>query len=98
MATSNASRDAVDESIDHTQRIEQVNRRIKSIIESYEEISCIRVLNKEGIVITTSHEDTGIDKSTHEIFLRGKERVFIGDLHLSEFTHKYVLSVSALFY
>ncbi len=38
MATSNASRDAVDESIDHTQRIEQVNRRIKSIIESYEEI------------------------------------------------------------
>ena len=88
-------RDAVDESIDHTRRIEKVNQRIKTIIESHQEISRIRVLNKEGIVIASSHKDTGIDKSTHEIFLKGKERVFVGDLHLSSFTHKYVLSVSA---
>jgi len=87
-------RDAVDESIDHTQRIEQVNRRIKSIIESHHEISRIRVLNKGGIVIASSHEDTGIGKSAHEIFSKGKERVFVGDLHLSLFTHKYVLSIS----
>jgi len=87
-------RDAVDESIDHTRRIEKVNQRIKTIIESHQEISRIRVLNKEGIVIASSHKDTGIDKSTHEIFLKGKEGVFIGDLHLSSFTHKYVLGIS----
>ena len=94
MATGTPFRDAVDKSIDHTQRIGQVNRRIKSIIETHEEISRIRVLNKEGILIASSHEDTGIDKSAHVIFLEGKEGVFIGDLHLSSFTHKYVLSAS----
>jgi len=88
-------RDAVDESIDYTRRIEQVNQRIKNIIETHEEISRIRILDKEGIIITSSHEDTGIDKSTHEIFLEGKEGIFIGDLHLSSFTHKHVLSISA---
>ena len=45
------------------------------MIESYEEISQIRVLNKEGIIVTSSLEDTGIDKNAHEIFLKGKERV-----------------------
>ena len=52
-------------------------------------------MDKEGIIVASSHEDTGIDKSTHEIFLKGKEGVFVGDLHLSSFTHKYVLSISA---
>jgi len=47
------------------------------------------------MIIVSSHEDTGIDKSTHEIFLKGKEGVFISDLHLSQFTHKVVLSISA---
>ena len=55
----------------------------------------MRVLNKEGTVIASNYEDTGIDKSTHEIFLKGKEGTFISDLHLSSFTHKYVLSISA---
>lgn len=95
LATGILFRDAVDESIDTAQRIEMVKQRIKTIIESHREISRIRVLNKEGIIIVSTHEDTGIDKSTHEIFLKGKERAFVGDLHLSSFTHKYVLSVSA---
>jgi diguanylate cyclase (GGDEF)-like protein/PAS domain S-box-containing protein len=94
IATGIPFRNAVDESIDTAQRIEMVNQRIKTIIESHEEISRIRVLDKEGIVIVSSHEDTGMDKSAHEIFLKGKEGVFIGDLHLSSFTHKYVLSIS----
>ena len=82
IATGIPFRDAVDESIDTAQRIEMVNQRIKTIIETHKEISRIRVLDKEGIVIVSSHEDTGMDKSTHEIFLKGKEGVFIGDLHL----------------
>jgi C4-dicarboxylate-specific signal transduction histidine kinase len=87
-------RDAVDESFDYNRRIEKVSQRIKDIIETHEEISRIRVLDKEGIIIASSHEDIGIDKSAHEIFLKGKEGAFIGDLHLSSFTHQYVLSIS----
>ena len=95
MATGTSYRDAVDESIDYTRRIEKVNQRIKTIIKTRKEISRMRIVDKEGIVIASSHEDIGMDKSTHEIFLKGKEGVFVGDLHLSSFTHKYVLSVSA---
>ncbi len=94
-ATEVGFRDALNENIAQAQRIDFVNQRIKTIIETHGEISRIRVLDKEGIIIASSHEDTGIDKSTHEIFLKGKEGVFIGDLHLSSFTHKYVLSVAA---
>jgi len=94
VATGISFRDAVDVSIDHTQRIEKVTQRIKTVIETQEEISWIRVLDKEGIIIASSHEDTEVDKSTHEIFLKGNERTFIGDLHLSQFTHKVVLSIS----
>jgi len=95
LAAGNPFRDALNENIDHIQRTEQVNRRIKTVIESYDEISRIRVLNKEGIMIASSHKDTEIDKSSHEIFLKGKEGVFVDDLHLSSFTHKYVLSIAA---
>ena len=94
VATEVPLRDAVDKSIDHAQRIEKISQRIKNIIETHEEISRIRILNKEGIIIASSHENTGIDKSAHEIFLKGREGVFIGDLHLSLFTNKYVLSMS----
>lgn len=94
IATETIFRDAVGEGIDHPQRIEKVTQRIKTIVETYKEISRIRVLDKEGIIIASSNEDTGLDKSAHETFLRGKEGTFISDLHLSSFTHKYVLSVS----
>ena len=95
MATGNSFRDALNENIAQAQRIDFVNRRIKTIIETHEEISRIRILNKEGIIIASSYEDAGIDKIADEIFLKGREGVFIGDLHLSSFTHKYVLSISA---
>ncbi len=88
-------RDALNENIFRAQRISGVNQRIKTIIETHEEVSRIRVLDKEGIIIASSHEDTGIDKSAHKIFLEGKEGVFVGDLHLSSFTRRYVLSISA---
>ena len=85
---------AVDESIDLAQRTEMVNQRIKTIIQTHEEISRICVLDKEGIVIISSDEDAVLDKSALEIFLEGKEGSFIGDLHLSSLTRKYGLSVS----
>ncbi|MBU4361253.1 cache domain-containing protein [bacterium] len=51
VATGVAFRDAVDESIDHTPRIEKVKQRIKTIIETHEEISRVMILDKEGIII-----------------------------------------------
>ncbi|GAH79392.1 unnamed protein product, partial [marine sediment metagenome] len=95
LATEITFRDALNENIIRPQRTDEINQRIKTITETHGEISRIRVLNKEGMIIVSSHEDTGIDKSTHEIFLKGKEGVFISDLHLSQFTHKVVLSISA---
>lgn len=95
VATEITFRDALNENIIRAQRIDFITQRIKTIIETHEEISRIRVLDKKGNIIASSHEDIGIDKSTHKIFLKGKEGVLIGDLHLSLFTHKYVLSVSA---
>ena len=95
IATGIPFRDALNENIAQAQRMDMVKQRIKTIIKSYGEISRIRVLDKKGIIIASSHEDTGIDKSAHEIFLEGKERTFIGELHLSSFTHKYVLSISS---
>lgn len=86
--------DAVDESIVLTRKIEKVKQRFKIIFETHEKVSQISILDKEGIIIASSHEDTGIDKSTDEIFLKGKERSFIGDLHLSPLTHKYILCIS----
>ena len=95
LATEITFREALNENIIRAQRIDEVNQRIKTIIETHEEISRISILDKEGIIIASSREGTGIDQSTYEIFLKGREGVFIGDLHLSLFTNKYVLSISA---
>jgi diguanylate cyclase (GGDEF)-like protein len=95
LATEITFRDALNENIIRAHRIDEVNQRIKTIIETHEEISRISILDKEGIIIASSREGTGIDKSTHEIFLKGREGIFIGDLHLSLFTNTYVLSISA---
>jgi len=95
LATEITFRDALNENIFRAQRIDEVIQRIKTIIETHEEIDRISILDKEGIIIASSREGTGIDKSTHEIFLKGKEGVFVEDLHLSLFTNKYVLSISA---
>jgi len=85
----------VDENIDYTVRAEQCYLRIKSIIKAHKEISRIRVLDKEGRVVTSSHQDIGFDHSKDDIFLKGAEEIFISDLHISKFTGKPVLSISA---
>ncbi len=95
MATGDPFRVIVDPSKDYNQSIEQVNRRINAIIQSNEDISRVRVLDKNGIVIASSNPDVGFDKSASEIFLKGKEEVYISDLHTSEFTGIEVISVAA---
>jgi signal transduction histidine kinase len=95
MATGNPFRNTVDPSKDYNQSIEQVNRRINTIIQTNEDISRVRVLDKNGIVIASSHTDVGQDKSAKGIFLKGKEGVYISNIHVSEFTENAVISVAA---
>ena len=95
LASGNPFRDAVDPEKDYTRRLKQVNRRIESVIQSYEEISRIRVLDTDGIVIASSHADVGFDESSHEIFQKAKDSLYIRDVHISRFTGNEVMSYSA---
>lgn len=51
LATEISFRDALNENIFRAQRIDEVNQRIKTIIETHEEISRVMILDKEGIII-----------------------------------------------
>ena len=95
MATGIHFRNIVDPSKDYNQSIEQVNRRINTIIHTSVDISRIIILDKKGIVVASSHTDIGQNKSAAEIFLKGKEGVYIGDFHISNFTGNIVISVAA---
>ena len=79
----------------YTEEMNRTNIRIKNLIQSYQSISRVRVLNKEGIVIASSHTDIGYDLSAKEIFIKAKKGVYIGDMHISRFTENSVVSVSA---
>ncbi|MEA1945477.1 MAG: cache domain-containing protein [Euryarchaeota archaeon] len=95
LATGIPFRNAVDKSNNHTECIEMANLRINSTIQSHKDISRIRILDNNGIVIASSDADVGYDKSTSEIFLKGEEETYIGDIHTSVFTGEDVLSVAS---
>ena len=95
MATGNAFKEIVDESVVYNLKIKQVDKRIETAVSSNNAISRIRVLSKEGIVIASSNSDVGVDKSFHEIFLKGKKGVYMGDIHISDYTKNKVISVAA---
>ena len=62
----------IGEELNDKQKKELINQWIKSTIESRSDIYQIRILNKSGIIIASNHEDVGEDKSTNDIFLKGK--------------------------
>ncbi|MBW2737701.1 MAG: response regulator [Deltaproteobacteria bacterium] len=95
MAAGNPFRDVVDKSKNRDQTLTQADRRIKSIIESHYEISRIRILDKYGMVIASSHADVGLNKSGNDIFLKGRKGPWIGDPHISQFTKNIVTSTAA---
>ena len=95
MAAGNVFRDVVDRNKNRTQMLTQVDRRIRSIIKSHNEISRIRVLNKYGMVIASSHADVGLNKSDNDIFLKGKKGVWFGDPHISLFTGNIVINTAS---
>ncbi len=72
------------------------NERINSLIPVYDNISIIRILDKQGNVVASSHLDIGIDiKGNAEIFAHGKESIYIRDIHISTMTGTIVFSISA---
>lgn len=87
--------DVVNPDKNYTRSFKQVNIRIRSVIQSHEEISRIRVLDKNGKVVASSHADVGFDVSDREIFLKGKDDLYIGDVHFSRFTGNPVMSITA---
>ncbi|RJS73217.1 PAS domain S-box protein [ANME-2 cluster archaeon] len=95
LATGIPFRNVVDKSKNYTESIEMANLRINDTIQSREDVSRIRVLDESGIVIASSHADVGYDESMSEIFLKGKEGTYIGDIHTSRFTGKDVLSAAS---
>ena len=84
----------VDPQIDYTKKINECNLRIERTIETNPAISRIRILDKNGIVIASSHEDIGFDLSKDSIFIKGKESTYIGEIHKSVYTGFLVLSIS----
>ncbi|MCK5170678.1 MAG: HAMP domain-containing protein, partial [Bacteroidales bacterium] len=87
-----------DPQIDYTKRMTECNLRIKRTIETNPAISRIRILNKNGIVIASSHEDIGFDQSNKAIFIAGRDSAYICCIHKSEYTGTLVLGVSVPIY
>jgi C4-dicarboxylate-specific signal transduction histidine kinase len=69
VSTGNVFIDIVSETEPGNQIIEAVNRRISTMLVSNESISRLRVLDRNGYVIASSHQDTGADHSADSIFL-----------------------------
>ncbi len=95
MAAGNAFSDAVDESKDHVMGLEQADRQIRNTILTDVRISRIRILDKNGTVVVSSHDDVGLDAKTEDAFLNGRAGTYVGDIHISEFTGAPVTCVAS---
>jgi len=83
---------------DHKTREKNLKTRIDNSIKTHDPITRIRVLDAKGIVVASSHEDIGMDRSDSRIFLEGKKGTYIRDLNLSEFAGEYFISIAAPIY
>jgi len=77
-----------------TQNLTPAIQRIKTLIDIHEVISRIRVLDKQGKVVVSSHSEIN-PIGNAKIFAYGKEGVYIRDIHISTITGTKVMSVSA---
>jgi signal transduction histidine kinase/DNA-binding NarL/FixJ family response regulator/HAMP domain-containing protein len=77
-----------------TQNLTPAIQRIKTLIDIHDAISRIRVLDKQGNVVVSSHSKIDYVGNA-EIFAYGKEGVYIRDIHISTITGTKVMSISA---
>jgi PAS domain S-box-containing protein len=76
-----------------TQNLTPAIQRIKDLIDIHDIISRIRVLDKQGNVVVSSHSEIDYVGNA-EIFARGKKGVYIRDIHVSTVTGIKVMSIS----
>ncbi len=96
LSTGNPYRDGLDEKLDKTWRLKQLERRISSTEKSFSEIRRVRVLNKNGLVIMSSDKhEIGTDLSSNPLYKEGKSKIYISNIHKSKLTGKPVISVSS---
>jgi PAS domain S-box-containing protein len=95
LATESIFREAVSYPKD-AKRVATVQQQINELIQVDTHISRIRILDKNGDVIASTHLHLGIDTvGNAEIFAQGKEDIYIHDIHLSMMTGTKVISISA---
>ena len=76
-----------------THNITPALQKIRTLIDIHDDISRLRVLDKQGQVVVSSH--TQIDyQGNAEIFIRGQKEVYIRDIHISSMTDTKVVSIS----
>ena len=77
-------------------KFNKVMQRLQNTVQVGEYTYDSFVLNTKGTIIASSdEEDIGQDKSNDPYFLRGKEGVFIEDVHISSGTQRKTLAFSA---
>ncbi|EDN71454.1 sensory box histidine kinase/response regulator [Beggiatoa sp. PS] len=77
-----------------TENITPAIQKIKALIDFSDDISRVRVLDKQGNVVISSHSEIDpIDNA--KIFAHSKGGVYISDIHISAMTGTKVISISA---
>ncbi|MEA1906196.1 MAG: histidine kinase dimerization/phosphoacceptor domain -containing protein [Euryarchaeota archaeon] len=87
-------RNIVDKRRNRTHCIGIANLRINNTIQAHEDISGIRILDKNGTVVASRHVDTGSEDDTSEIFRIVDGEVRVTDLRTSVFTGDDVVSAA----
>ncbi len=70
---------------EYTQKLERVNSEINNVKKIHKEIFEINILNNNGIVVaSTDKAYVGYNRSNDALFLKGKEGLYIRDIHISK--------------
>ena len=95
VANEDAFRNAVDAIKENTQAIEAANREMQEVVNVHVNITDISILNKEGIVIASTRKQIGVDENDKEMFIKGMEGAYAGDIYFSRFIRNNVINVTA---
>ena len=77
------------------QEIEEANRETKTTLKAHTDIISISVMNKDGIIAASSGKNIGDDKSNDEVFLKGKDGAYAGDMYFSGLARSEVVRIAA---
>ncbi len=71
-----------DENRDYENRIKELGNQLDKIMKSNEEISKIEILDSRGVVVVSTVNETGIDRSRFDVFQKGMKGTHITDIHM----------------